>query len=41
MQTAMGPLADRAPHNILDPGMDCGSFVDEKLWMQMDADPNP
>ena len=25
--------ADRDPQNIWDPRKDCGSFVDEKLWV--------
>jgi len=36
-----GPYMDWDLHNISDPWMDCGSFVDEKLQMRADADPNP
>jgi len=31
----MGPLAQRDAQNISDPQMDCGSFIDENLWMRI------
>ena len=38
-----GPLADRDPQHIsvLDARSDCGSFIDEKLRIRMDAYSNP